>query len=325
MTNARSCVPLLPPPRRSPTSRGRQKQLLKQQQHKAQSMKQQQPMKLTTQQPQPSAANTFAVSSYISTNSNSNSSHSTSRSDIDEDCRDLVELSEDFVLDAFDDYCIDQGDDDDFSLTQLIDETSKRWQQTALSTHVDFCRLAQCSVCAAAKQQQLQEATTEEEPPVEFPMEQIEVYRSQDGGSDVCSVTSALTHHVDTAANTNTLQAGDRSIVQRPDAESVSGDVQQQQQHQRVRGRLVQLQAADGSVRQAIYSGPLAMGQPHGVGIFKFVETHDFGEVAMYIGEVAMGAMHGQGTYTFKQRPDGATKVLKGTFQNNVFTGHYEE
>lgn len=86
----------------------------------------------------------------------------------------------------------------------------------------------------------------------------------------------------------------------------------------RVRQHTVTLVAADGSVRNAIYSGPMLHEKPHGVGVLTFCETGD-----MYFGDLCLGEMHGQGTYTFhkdSKNKHRKCQVLKGTFQNNVFT-----
>jgi hypothetical protein len=210
-------------------------------------------------------------------------------------------------------------------------------------------------------------------PPVEqidsVPIEHIEV-AILDHDGDLCSVTSGLTNLVDLSSRmpddaTAVSYFLEKSFSRgRPDAESsVCGSVQrhnnkrqgadgvgahhqtssqqqqqQQQQQQpdeqeRVTDQPLLLRAADGSSRQALYTGPVQNRTNHNTtgltmtttpiytgnhAVLKFVETGD-----TYMGQVCNGEMHGQGTYTFakhkKKRPHG--KVLRGQFQNNVYVG----
>lgn len=84
----------------------------------------------------------------------------------------------------------------------------------------------------------------------------------------------------------------------------------------RVRNHELQLYAANGVSRKALYSGPLtAEGLCTGVGILKFEETGD-----QYTGAIVNGEMHGQGTYTYRQAKR-AGKTLRGIFDHNVYTG----
>jgi hypothetical protein len=169
------------------------------------------------------------------------------------------------------------------------------------------------------------------------PIEHIEVAVDHDG--DLCSVTSGLTNLVDLSSRmpddaTAISYLLEKSFSRRrPDAESsvCSVSLQQQQaspqqaQQRRVTDQPLLLRAADGSSRQALYTGPVQ--QQHngigntesftGTGVLKFVETGD-----LYMGQVSDGEMHGQGTYTFaKQKKKRPHKVLRGQFQNNVYVG----
>jgi hypothetical protein len=250
-----------------------------------------------------------------------------------------------------DDYNDHQDDDDSLTiLTRLVDETSRRWERNTMLTHQEFCRFPNCGICLAqsegiiAQQQaeiqalraKLHEKEVRTEPQhcdddiidtehVDYlPIEQIEVYH----GDDDCnvSVTSGLTNLYPDHHSTMMMDGADAQSLHRPDAESAAANhlpsalppPHPQQQPLRVRSHTVSLTAADGSVRQAIYSGPMSLGKPHGVGVLKF-ETGD-----IYLGDLRQGCMHGQGTYTFKESKSKHRKnqVLKGTFQNNVFTGH---
>ena len=105
----------------------------------------------------------------------------------------------------------------------------------------------------------------------------------------------------------------------RPDSESVTGI--QSVQPSRVREMSIDMVAADGvTLRKALYSGPTYKGRPHGCGILKFVESGD-----VYMGDLVDGEMHGQGTYTVKGAGKRKHQVLRGTFQNNVFTGSWDQ
>lgn len=170
-------------------------------------------------------------------------------------------------------------------------------------------------------------------PPAEeidqVPVEQIELV-----DCDHLSVTSGLTNlQMDMSR-----QFDDSSFViepsvastthgpRRPEADqsSVAASTTRPQQQprgvgmsqQRVRNEPVTLKAANGTVRQASYSGPIAADQTcTGIGILKF-STGD-----LYMGNVVNGNMHGQGTYTFKNSKMGG-RVLKGLFENNVYIGY---
>lgn len=89
--------------------------------------------------------------------------------------------------------------------------------------------------------------------------------------------------------------------------------------NRRVRDLPLTMVAANGTVREALYSGSLIEGdQVTGVGVLKFPETGD-----LYCGEIVDGEMHGLGTYTFaasKKRKAGS-RVLKGQFDHNVYVG----
>ncbi|GKY91093.1 hypothetical protein MPSEU_000082100 [Mayamaea pseudoterrestris] len=163
-----------------------------------------------------------------------------------------------------------------------------------------------------------------------LPIEQIEVYHGDDCN---VSVNSGLTnlypdHQSTTLTNMDkdgSPDGGGNHSLHRPDADlgSVAGasaSTPPPHPSTRVRGHAVSLTAADGSVRAAVYSGPMFRGKPHGVGVLKFVESGD-----VYLGDLQAGRMHGHGTYTFKdsnKHRNRRAQVLKGTFHNNVFTGY---
>jgi len=233
--------------------------------------------------------------------------------------------------------CVD--DDSLDALDRLLSETSRRWEDSAQRTHREFCRIPTCP-CRTQDIIQQQAAEIEalraqldahnsnryrsglddEEPREDIlPVEQIEVYHDSD---DHLSVTSGLTHMYGDVSRVgdDCMSVLQRAPIQRPDAASV-GPVQPS----RVRDYQVDLVAADGTTRKAVYSGPLHRGEPHGCGILKFVDTGD-----LYMGDIVNGKMHGQGTYTFsagkkkgfhKKATTKKSRVLKGTFENNVFTG----
>ena len=197
----------------------------------------------------------------------------------------------------------------------------------------------------------------------DIPVEHIVVHSSTGGGgggsgmghrrddSDHWSCTSGLTA-AHTAMDVSRLQT-DESISDwmpetnhgtfsadhhpltavtagRPDAESVSESPVDTAR--RVQNHALTLRAADGSTREAVYSGPLqpddgtGVLQATGVGVLKFLSTGD-----MYMGDVVQGEMHGVGTYTCKAAASAspkrksssarAYKVLKGYFSHNVYTG----
>jgi len=162
------------------------------------------------------------------------------------------------------------------------------------------------------------------------PIEHIEVAHTDD--PDVCSVTSGLTNLIDLGRDIPSLAAAatTSSFADPFLFETTTSSHHSQTRSDNHRGTLsskivrrvpVQLRAADGSNRKALYTGPvLSNGQFTGFGYFQFEGTGD-----VYKGEVQNGKMHGQGTYTYarrsrkhKSRPH---KVLRGTFENNVFTG----
>lgn len=238
------------------------------------------------------------------------------------------------VSGSHDDYESDNDEEEDSlaALDRLIGETSKRWEESCQQTHKEFCRIPNCG-CKTQDIIDRQAAEIEalraqleardqyryhpgdDEPRDDFlPVEQIEVYHDNE---DHLSVTSGLTHMYDLSRvdDASVFQTGSKcnEPIHRPDADSVTGI--QSVQPSRVRDFHVFLLAADGTTRRALYSGPIVKNKPNGCGILKFVESGD-----VYMGDLVDGAMHGSGTYTFvnsKSKP----KVLKGTFENNVFIG----
>ncbi|KAL7579955.1 hypothetical protein ACA910_004951 [Epithemia clementina (nom. ined.)] len=157
--------------------------------------------------------------------------------------------------------------------------------------------------------------------PVEFidsvPIEHIEVAVMDD--QDVCSVTSGLTNLNDLtrgigeeALSFGTFSSDPFGHEPRAPADKVVTKI--------IRRARVELHAADGSNRKALYTGPVVGGQFTGFGYFEFEGTGD-----VYKGEVKNGKMDGLGTYTYaprsKKNRKRQPKVLRGTFENNVFIG----
>jgi len=173
------------------------------------------------------------------------------------------------------------------------------------------------------------------ESPVELidsvPIEHIEVAHTDD--PDVCSVTSGLTNLHDLVRTMGDAEAASLAFAASSSsfADPFVFDTttrKSSRSPERILGstRIVrrvplELKAADGSNRKALYTGPVSPnGSYTGFGYFQFEGTGD-----VYKGEVLNGQMHGQGTYTYARRSRRSKnrqhKVLRGTFENNVFTG----
>jgi len=142
-----------------------------------------------------------------------------------------------------------------------------------------------------------------------IPVDQIEVDEE-----DNVSVTSAMTDMQEVPKLADDSMSLFAAIPPtRPDAASVVGD-DFVLQTKRVQNMPLKLQAANGRMRRALYTGPCKGGVCTGVGSLRF-ETGD-----TYTGEVVNGKMHGRGTYTFAKRRVGS-KILRGMFENNVYIG----
>jgi hypothetical protein len=138
-----------------------------------------------------------------------------------------------------------------------------------------------------------------------IPVEQhfeVHLTERQDQPTDDLTVWSGWTQ----AARPTTPVRPPPPLQRRPDADEASHLAPTH----RVRDRALQLSAANGATRMALYTGPM---ESHdiitGVGVLKFPETGD-----VYMGEVVKGEMHGRGTYVSKRK-----KALKGFFDHNVF------
>jgi len=87
----------------------------------------------------------------------------------------------------------------------------------------------------------------------------------------------------------------------------------------------LQLSAANGVVRQALYTGTVQYDNDDtlivtGTGTLQFVETGD-----TYTGQVVNGQMHGSGTYLFSKRRRKKKQPLQGIFEQNVFVQYDAE
>ena len=118
-------------------------------------------------------------------------------------------------------------------------------------------------------------------PPVEeidmVPMEEVEVILDD---NDVVSVSSYITHLNDVKSVSEETAALAYVPVNRPDVDQEDDEIMCKKQ---VQDYPLQLCAANGSVRNALYTGPFKRGNCTGVGVLRF-ETDD-----VYMGEVVNG------------------------------------
>ena len=180
--------------------------------------------------------------------------------------------------------------------------------------------------------------TTTNEPPVEqiddIPVESIEVHMDEVSrlhDPDDLTVWSGWTQQQQQRPPTPTRPEADEA--------STSRALVQQPQHHHQQPRMVKdyrlsLAAANGVVRQALYTGPttaptnnnnntntpIARHHVTGTGVLQFLSGSGSSNHAtdVYRGQVVQGEMHGRGTFCFGGQQQ---RVLRGVFEHNVYIG----